>query len=177
MIRKLKELEKEIKLSAVHKIILTTDGSITRILEALGGGEVEVRTREQKVIKAGKELAKRLGIKEGEGVNYRVVDLYNPRQVLVHAISYTPIHLLKMEFKAQIMKEDAPIGKIMARLKIEARREIRGFEVVHADGDLSRVFAVPLNSILLKRNYDIIHDGRVMMNIIEIFPYEAFAQF
>lgn len=79
-----------------------------------------------------------------------------------------------MEFKEEIIKEDTPIGKIMAKLKIEGRREIKGFEIIKADEGFSRLFGIPLNSKLLRRNYDIIHGNKILMNITEIFSYEGF---
>lgn len=174
MLSELKKLEKKVALSPVHKILLTTDGSITRILEALSGEEVKVETGTQRIINANKSIAKLLNINEGEDVNYRVVNLKNSKKTLVHAISYTPIKRLKNEFKEDIMKRDLPIGKIMSKLKIEARREINYFEITKASKKLANIFKIPINSLLLKRNYNIINQGKIMINITEIFPYEEF---
>lgn len=174
MIRELRELNKKAKLSPIHKILLTTDGSITRILEALEGEEIQVKTERQEIIKANSNIAKLLKIAVGEEVNYRAVNLQNSKGMLIHAISYAPLKRLKDEFRDEIMKEDTPIGKIMAKLKIEGRREIRGFEIIKANERLSRLFKIPLNSKLLKRNYDIIHRNKILINITEIFPYEVF---
>lgn len=77
MLSELKKLEKKVALSPVHKILLTTDGSITRILEALSGEEAKVETEVQRIIKANKSIAKLLNINEGEDVNYRVVNFKN----------------------------------------------------------------------------------------------------
>ncbi|MFQ6137158.1 MAG: chorismate pyruvate-lyase family protein [Candidatus Hydrothermarchaeales archaeon] len=172
MIDKLKRIEEVQKLNPVHKILLTTDGSITRILEALVGEKVEVETEFQEVIKSDRGIAELLNIAEGEEVNYRVVNLKSSKRVLVHAISYTPIKGLREEFREDIMKGDTPIGIIMSKLKIEARREIRDFSLIEADEKLANLFGVRVGASLLKRNYDIIHDNRIMMNITEIFPYE-----
>lgn len=67
MIRELKELGKKAKLSPIHKILLTTDGSITRVLEALEGEEVQVKTERQEIIKANSSIAKLLKIAVGGG--------------------------------------------------------------------------------------------------------------
>lgn len=172
MMEKLKKLEKDYKLNPVQKILLTTDGSITRILEALTGDRVRVETVTQEIIKADENSADALGITRGDEVNFRVVNLMAQDRVLIHAVSYTPLNRLKKEFREDIMKKDVPIGTIMARLKMEARREIKDFQVIKADEELSGVFQLPAGTLLLKRNYDIIHENKVMMNITEIFPFD-----
>ncbi len=165
---------KEIALSPLQKILLTTDGSVTRILEAIRGREIFVETEKQEVIKADKKIAGLLKIKEGDEVNYRVVNLRDLSGVLIHAISYTPLKRLKKDFREDIMKRDVPIGKILAKLKLEARREIKNFGSLKADKKLSKLFGIPLNALLLKRNYNIIHNNEILLNVTEVFPYEFF---
>ncbi|MDI6654763.1 MAG: chorismate pyruvate-lyase family protein [Candidatus Hydrothermarchaeota archaeon] len=165
---------KEIALSPVQKILLTTDGSITRILKALRGEEIKVETEKQEVIKADRKIARLLKINEGDEVNYRVVNLKDSNGVLIHAISYAPLRRLKKEFREDIMRRDVPIGRILAKLKIEARREIRNFGSMKADRKLSKLFGIPINALLLKRNYNIIHRNKILLNITEVFPYEFF---
>jgi chorismate-pyruvate lyase len=174
VISRLKRIEGKVPLSPTHKILLTTDGSITRVLEALTGEEIRVETVTQEILKADREIASLLDVNRGEEVNYRVVNLRSPRGVLVRAISYTPLERLEDKFKEDVMKADVPIGKIMSRLKIEARREIREMGIAKADEELGRLFNVTVGSVLLKRNYNIIRKNKVLLNITEIFPYEAF---
>lgn len=169
MIHGLEEVEKEVALSPIQKILLTTDGSITRIFEALTGEEVTVDTEKQEVIPASDEIANVLKIEPGEEVNFRVVNLKDSKGVLVHATSYAPLKRIDEEFKDKIMKADIPIGKIMSELKIEARREITSCSVVKADQRLAEMFDVDEDSDLLQRNYNIIHKGVVLLNITEIF--------
>ncbi|MDP6613274.1 MAG: chorismate pyruvate-lyase family protein, partial [Candidatus Hydrothermarchaeota archaeon] len=87
---------------------------------------------------------------------------------------YAPIERLPREFGEDIMKKDEPIGRIMAKLRIEARREIKGFEIIKADEELSGIFEIPLGALLLKRMYNIIYQGEVLLNITEIFPHAFF---
>jgi|Deesub1362A_J573_1020465.scaffolds.fasta_scaffold00233_32 beta-ribofuranosylaminobenzene 5'-phosphate synthase len=174
MLEALKKIEERIQLSPVQKILLTTDGSITRILEALTGEEVSISTEKQEVIKADEEIATKLQIEVGGEVNFRVVNIRSSGGVLMHAISYTPLKRLKKKFREDIMKADIPIGKIMARLKIEARREIMDMGIIEADERFSQLFSVKKGSFLLKRTYNIIHNNEILLNITEIFPYEAF---
>ena len=56
------------KLSNAQKILLTTDGSVTTILDVIMG-HVTIETLEQKFVEADTEMAQLLKIKEGDTVN------------------------------------------------------------------------------------------------------------
>lgn len=62
-------------MNPIHRILLTTDGSVTAIIEAYTQKSVEVKTVIQKIISADSEIVEILRISEGEEVNYRVVYL------------------------------------------------------------------------------------------------------
>lgn len=170
----LSKITEKLFLSSVQKILLTTDGSITRILEAIRGEPVTVETITQELINAEREIADVLNIDLGSTVNYRVVNLRDSKGMLIRAISYAPVERLPPAFREDIMKKDEPIGRIMAKLRIEARREIKGFEIIKADKELSEVFGIPHGALLLKRMYNIIYQGEVLLNVTEIFPHAFF---
>jgi len=159
-------------MTPIQRILATTDGSITAILEAIVGEEIKVETVEQKVIEANKEIAKILEIDEGDEINYRVVNL-RAKDVLAHAVSYTPLKRLRPEFREDLMKADMPIGKIMRKHRIEARREISWWRVEKA-GELGKIFGIDGEDKVLVRNYSIIHSGEVLINITEYFPLSKF---
>ncbi len=174
MMKLLKELERELALSPVHKILLTIDGSVTRILEALRGEEIKVDTEKQEMMPASAQVAKDLGIAKGSDVNYRIVNLRDSKGVLVRAISHAPISRLGKKIREDIMRKDAPIGKILSSHNMEVRREIMDFGIIRSNGHLSRVFGIAVDSPLLTRRYRIIHKGKPLIFIQEIFPYETF---
>ena len=132
----LSKIEEKLILSSVQKILLATDGSITRILEAIRGGSIIVETITQELINADMETSDILDIDLGSTVNYRVVNLRDSKKVLIRAVSHAPVERLPQEFREDIMKKDKPIGRIMAKLRIEARREIKGFKIIKADEEL-----------------------------------------
>lgn len=174
---RMKGIEEEVgKLSPVHKILLGTDGSVTRMLEIITGHPVTVVTRSQEVVRADRATADLLAIEEGEEVNHRVVELRDAEsnEVLVYAVSDTPISRLPQAFKHDLMKADVPIGKIMQNHRIEARREILDARVLPADPDLGAVFGIYRNEPLLNRRYQIIHREQPLIAIEETFPYHLF---
>lgn len=159
-------------MNAIHRILLTTDGSVTTIIEAFTQKSVRVETILQKIVKANLEIAKKLDIPEGEDVNYRVVYLKVEDEIYAKAISYAALKRLENSFKDDIMRADISIGKILKKHNIEARREINWGTVIH-DEKLARELGCESTAILV-RNYNIIHKGRILMNITEFFPMEKF---
>jgi chorismate-pyruvate lyase len=162
-------------LNPIHRILLNTDGSITGIIEAITGRKVEVETVEQRIIRADEEIARMLKIERGDEVNYRVVYLKVCGLIYVKAISFTPLKRLQDSFRDDLMRADIPIGKIMRKHSIEARREINWKKVIKADKKLAEELKMEKSEVLV-RNYNIIHKGEVLINITEFFPAERFSE-
>lgn len=154
---------------AIHRILAETDGSVTVILQALFE-DVQIETELQKIIRAGPRVAQVLEINPGEEVNLRVVVLKSAKKNLCYAISLTPVKRIEPEFRAHILREDTPIGRIMKKLKIESRREIENYNIIKASPKLAKIFDIPPGSPVLRRSYFIIRKGKKMMKITEFFP-------
>jgi beta-ribofuranosylaminobenzene 5'-phosphate synthase len=177
MLKAIDKIEKRISfnLSNVQKILLTTDGSITRILEVLTKKPVVIETKVKTIIKADKGLARALKIKPDETVNFRVVHLKNPDdKTLIFAKSWTPIRGLNNALKRDLTSVDIPIGKILIKHKIETRREITSIETINADDEMVKAFNVRLGDLMLSRYYNIIHEAKILIRINEIFPISSF---
>ena len=173
----LNEIETQVgRLSPMQKFLLGTDGSITQILEAITGKQVVIETQVQKIIPADSIIAERLGIGQGDQVNYRIVEIKTKGngEVLIYAISHTPIARLSPEFKDDLMKADIPIGRIIQNHRIEARRDILNARVSPASGEAARIFSLCSHEPLLSRQYQIIHGGEPLIFIEEQFPYNRF---
>ena len=166
------------KLSALQKLILLTDGSVTTLLEVITGKPVTVSTLVQRIVKADHEIAELLEIEEEDSLNYRVVTLRNidSEKPLIYAESYTPISRLQKEFKYDLMKADVPIGNIMQERKIESRREIEKIEMIFND-EFNEIFDVPYHVPMLSRTYNIISNNMVLIRITETFPSTSFLRF
>ena len=117
-------IEKEVgKLSNAQKILLTTDGSVTTILDVIRG-HVTIETLEQKFVKADTEMAQLLKIEEGDTVNYRVV-VIKTEEPLIYAISLIAVERLENDMKEDLIRADIPIGRILRKHNIESRREVK----------------------------------------------------
>ena len=148
----LKNLEKERKLSLIEKILAVTNGSVTQILEVWLGEEVKIKTLSQEVKEAGK-LGTALGVDEKDEVNFRDVEIIDQKgNVLIKARSWIPISRLESEFKEDLMRADVPIGKLLIKHNIEARRELLDVKIVD-------------NKIV--RYYNIVNKGKILIRIEE----------
>jgi len=163
-------------LSRVQKILLLTDGSVTALLEAIAGAEVTITTLVQEVVPASRETARNLDVREGSGVNHRVVELKNSQtgEVLIAAVSDTPLERLEPEFRQDLMRADIPIGKILKKHAIESRREIADISVRMPDEPVRQAFSITPADPLLCRRYRIIRQGKPFIAIEECFPLASF---
>ena len=150
---------------ACLRICAGTDGSVTQLLEVLTGKSVKVETISQSVIKASKEIAELLDIETGEDVNDRLVTLKVDDIVYVLAKSLSPINRIPEAVRADLMRADIPIGRILREHKLETRRDILKMEIMHRDffGQLP----------VLSREYKIIYENDVLMWINECFPVDG----
>ncbi|KLK89310.1 beta-ribofuranosylaminobenzene 5'-phosphate synthase [Methanoculleus sediminis] len=177
IVEKIREIEQGVgRLSPLQKVLIGTDGSVTGLLEMATGHPVTITTLVQDVVGADTEAAAALDIEQGDEVNYRVVELKDgvTGEVLIYAVSCTPLRRLAPEFRQDLMQADIPIGRILRRHRIESRREITDARVVRAGANLARTFNVHRCEPMLSRKYRIIHHEEPLIAIEEIFPCTAF---
>jgi len=175
--KRIPELEEMVgKLSPVQKILLGTDGSVTRLLEVITGCPIQIETLVQRVVPAEEKVAQELGIKAGEDVNRRVVRLLrsDTGETMIYAVSHAPLNRLEPGFKDDLTRADIPIGVILSKHKIESRRDIVGARVLRADREMSRIFRIFPEEAMLSRSYKIIRHGEPLIAINETFPYNLF---
>ncbi|MDD1674475.1 MAG: chorismate pyruvate-lyase family protein [Methanomicrobiales archaeon] len=177
ILEKLQRLEARVgALSPLQKILLGTDGSVTTLLEVMTGNTIGISTERQEIIPADRDTAEALQIGIGEEINSRVVTIRDEKKgtVLIHAVSSTPLSRLEPGFRSDLLRADIPIGKILRRHRIEARREIHDIVPVHADAAMSHIFGIYPQELLLERTYSIIHQGKPLIRIAERFPRSHF---
>lgn len=171
ILKSIEGIESEVgKLSNAQKILLTTDGSVTAILDVIKG-HAKIETLEQKFIEADEKIAKLLDIEVGDEVNYRVV-VIETNEPLIYAVSLIPINRLENDFKEDIIRADIPIGRILRKHKIESRREIKSVYSEKPSPEIGEIFNT--DSVMLARTYNIIHHDEILIWLMETFPYSNF---
>jgi beta-ribofuranosylaminobenzene 5'-phosphate synthase len=173
LLRSIRRVERGLggRLSEGQKILLTTDGSVTRILEILTGRPVVVETLSRRMDPADREVAGWLGVDVGSRVNYRVVKLGNRGRgrVLVVAWSWIALSRLSGGMRRDLTSTDIPIGKIILKHRLEVRREILSIDLVPATREQAEYFKIQERSPLISKVYNIIRGGDVLIRINEFF--------
>ncbi|MBP5699933.1 MAG: DUF98 domain-containing protein, partial [Methanobrevibacter sp.] len=92
LIEKINRVEEEYEknFSNTQKILMTTDGSITAILDVLYG-KIDLKTLEQHFEEATEESASLVNVDAGDEVNYREIVMHKDEQPLIYAVSYIPL--------------------------------------------------------------------------------------
>ncbi len=157
--------------SNTQKILLTTDGSITAILDVLYG-KITLSTLEQHFEDATEESAKLVNAKVGDKVNFREVIMHKNDENLIYAISYIPLKRLTDEICCDLVRADIPIGRILKNYNIESRREINSIYIEKPNETLQKLFNTTED--MLARDYVIIHKNKILMWIKEVFPVSKF---
>ena len=165
------EQEKNLTLSGVQKILLTTDGSITAILDVLYG-KIDLQTLSQHFAKATAEQAKLVEASEGDELNFREVLLHLQGKPLMYAASEIPLLRCGDGIALDLMQADIPIGRILKNHQVESRRKINGIYIEKPTAQLREIFRT--DEEMLARDYSIIRHGEILMWIKEVFPISYF---
>lgn len=157
--------------SNTQKILLTTDGSITAILDVLYG-KITLSTLEQHFDTATEEISDLIDVDKGSQINYREVIMHKDDENLIYALSYIPLERLSDEICCDLVRADIPIGRILKNYKIESRREINKIYIEKPNDRLKELFKTTED--MLAREYVIIHKNNILMWIKEVFPVSKF---
>ena len=173
LIEKIEELElKHNKnFSNTQKILLTTDGSITAILDVLFG-KITLTTLDQHFEDADLEHAPLVNVNEGEEINFREVIMHKDQIPLIYAISHIPLSRCSEDICNDLIRADIPIGRILKNYNIESRREINKIYIEKTNEKMKEIFKTTAD--LLAREYVIITNGEILMWIKEVFPISSF---
>lgn len=174
LIEKVQDLETrhDVELSNTQKILLTTDGSITAILDVLFG-KITLTTLNQHFEVADHDHARLVNVKEGEEINFREVIMHtSDDRPLIYAISHIPLARCSSDICADLIRADIPIGRILKNYHIESRREVNNIFIEKPDARLKEIFKT--DEDMLARDYVIIYKDEILMWIKEVFPISYF---
>jgi chorismate-pyruvate lyase len=175
LIEKINDLEQEYgkTFSNTQKILLTTDGSITAILDVLYG-KIGLFTIDQHFGIADESHAKLVNVNAGDEINFREVIMHKGNQPLIYAISHVPLGRCSEEICSDLLRADIPIGRILKNYKIESRREINNIYIEKPNEMLKDLYKT--DEDFLARDYVIINNNEILMWIKEMFPVSYFTE-
>lgn len=166
----------DVPLSRFQRILLTTDGTVTHILEACAGEPVRVvKLAHSEVIALLDEPA--LEMSRPERVIKRTIVLQgvSTGQNYLYADSVMLADRLDPGLVEALVATDEPVGRLMVDSRLETFREILLCDT-EAAGSTGAHFGVDPAALLLVRTYQVIIAGRPAMRITEKFPATAWLE-
>lgn len=160
-------------LTRLQKILMTTDGTVTHILEAWSGERIRVEKLEHTEVMATIDDPV-LGMSGPEMVIRRIILLQGA--VSGQNYLYADSVMLPDRFDAglaeRLRSTDEPVGRLMVEARLETFREVLHCGQEPA-GACAVHFCVDPASPLLVRTYLVILHSRPVMRITEKFPAHA----
>lgn len=154
-------------LDPFERILLTTDGTVTRILEAQYAETIRlVKLFEGQTITSAPLLYAAF-----EEAVMRKVLLRGQRthRNYLYAESTIVLARLNPAMRTALQKSDKPVGQLMVESRMECFREILSWRLEPAS-DIGRHFHVGIDAPVLSRTYRIFIGSRPVMLITEKFP-------
>ena len=163
-------------LGAFQKILVRTNGSITRLLETCFSEQIQLVKLSEYVGQIETELP-HLHLKEKGRVLSREVLLQGKISYrnFIYASSRILIDNLKPQFADELLNSKTPIGKIWLEQRVETFKEINDSGREPANG-LSDYFRIEPKENLFYRTYSVFSQGKLTMIVTEKFPESYFCQ-
>ncbi|HEU5134412.1 MAG TPA: chorismate pyruvate-lyase family protein [Steroidobacteraceae bacterium] len=158
-------------LSVAQKVLLTTDGTVTQLLEIYTGERIRVRKLGHALV-TGAPAA--LGVSATEPVLCRRILLQGATQAYMHAQSWLVPARMPKGMQETILQTDTPIGQLWKAARLETFREIIDFRR-ERDSEVAALFGAGAGAALLSRTYLISAGGAPMGLIVEKFPATYFS--
>ena len=161
-------------LSTFQRILLTTDGTVTDMLEAYFFEQIQLVKLSEKFTKLSNNIPK-MDLYKGTEVIERKILLQGKISLknYIYAESFVVLDRLNEKFRDELLKTKTPIGKIWLEQKVETFKEIidTGKETAN---DLSEYFNIEATAHLLFRTYCVRSNSKPTIMITEKFPESYF---
>lgn len=117
-------------LDLVGRLLLTTDGTVTPMLEHIVDEPIITARIDQRCAEADDRIRALLEVPAGERLLARSTDLVGARSGAVYVQAQTTAvpHALPPQFQHSLLRTQEPIGVILRRQKVETFREILTYE-------------------------------------------------
>jgi chorismate-pyruvate lyase len=164
------------KLSSFQRILLTTDGTVTEILEAHLWEAIHIVKLYQDIIDTQTTIPF-LDIGPGTQIMVRKVLLrgkYSHKNY-IYAESILVPERLPDNIRVSLMETQKPIGQLIMQNRMESFREILTCRLEEA-GELGEYFDIPADAMLVSRTYRVFANRQPIILITEKFPEAAFQQ-
>lgn len=157
-------------LSTLHRILLTTDGTLTEILEAYFLERLQLIKLSEEFVRQEGPL-RQLDLRGGESVIVRRILLQGEqsRRTYIYAESLIVLDRLDAPIRHKLLHTQTPIGRIWIESRLETFKEFIRAQREPAE-DLGEYFRIDEDEPLISRTYRVIAKGLPVMMITEKFP-------
>jgi chorismate-pyruvate lyase len=159
-----------LNLSAFQRILLTTDGTVTEILEAFSGESIRVVKLFQEVSELDRAVSS-LELPWGQHVLRRSILLQGRMSLVnfIYADSIIALDRLSDGVRDGLLQSKKGIGQLILEHRIETFKEILDCGTEPA-GPLAEYFQIDQDASIMFRTYRMITNGQPIMVISEKFP-------
>ena len=156
-------------LSTLHRILLTTDGTLTEVLEAYFLERLHLVKLSEEFVKQQSPLPQ-LELRGGESVIIRRILLQGEqtKRNYIFAESVVVLDRLEPHIRHKLMHTQTTIGRIWLESRTETFKEFIRAQYEPAD-DLSEFFGIHEHDSLISRTYRVVVKGAPVMMITEKF--------
>jgi chorismate-pyruvate lyase len=163
------------ELSPLQRILLSADGTLTKLLEVYLGETMQIVKLLEDVFPATAPV-EALALEAGNNIIERKILLQGKlsRRKWMYADSIIVLDRISQTFQAQLLHSHVPIGKLWLEHKVETFKELITARRENA-GDLAEHFDIESDASLLSRSYRVFCGGIPVMLITEKFPESYFA--
>lgn len=161
-------------LAPILRVLLVTDGTVTRTLEAYFDEAIEVDVLEH--AERSSELAyPQIDIAAGDPILHRFVTLRGrtTRRVYAAAESVAVLDHISQQIRRKLIEERKGIGELLREGRLETYRELLTARRVAAGSWAAHLGVAPTESVVT-RDYRIYQGGRAALLIQEAFPESLF---
>jgi len=157
-------------LSPILRVLLVTDGTVTRTLEAYFGEAIAVDVLEHAEITSESPYPQ-IEIAAGDHVLHRYVRLLgrNTRRVYAVAESVAVLKHISQQMRRQLIQEQKGIGELLREGRLETYRELLTADLTTASRWAEHLNVAAAEGVVT-REYRIYQGGRAVLLIREIFP-------
>ena len=162
------------ELSSLQRIILTSNGTVTKLLEDLVGEQLTV-IKLHESLQIHEQAIEYLELPDSQKVIQRKICLQGKDSGInwLYAESIIIPERLEPSFRDDLLESQIPIGNLWSKYKIETFKEILP-PFKQTAGELGQYFSIPAQQYLLGRTYRVYSRQQPVMMLTEKFPAHYF---
>lgn len=163
-------------LPPILRVLLVTDGTVTRILEAYFGEPVGVDVLSHSELRSDRRYPE-IDVLTGDPILRRCVTLRGrvTHTIYVYAKSTVVLACVPQDVRRKLIEGKKGVGELLLRGRVETYRELLAIRRAPAD-EWGPPLGLPRDASVLVRSYKIWSEGRAAIAIEEVFPESRFGE-